>query len=493
MYRLNRLKYRIILSHVLPILATVPLVAASVYYAMQMQIVVNDLRQLIFNESQMIRDYADSNPTVWENPAAAERMINEIRSELVSGVILFDRNFRFLAGSDNEYHYQPLNFPLAEVSSIPGAAENPISSVPTSPLSRSDIQIVVPVMSNSKVPLGMIRLRIPSQYFDNMLGGLKLRIMIILIAGAILAVFLALFTSHGIEQRLSQTTDAIFDLSTGVRNQPLPVSGPPELSRLSNAFNTLSSQLDESEQSRRKLLSYLGHELGRPLGGLSSATDALRHGAMKDERLANDLLRGMKNEIRRLELLVNDLSLLRGSGDPTVLYIIRSVNTSEWLTELVTYWAEFMKTKDIDFTYEINEDMPAIHMDERRMHQALGNLLNNAIKYSSAGQSAMLRATLSNGVIEISVVDHGVGIQPEDLPNIYEPFYRGSNKKRYIQGMGVGLTITRDIILAHQGEISVESEPGVQTVFTIRLPIERLNAIPLGEHIINNSNAPAQP
>ena len=76
---------------------------------------------------------------------------------------------------------------------------------------------------------------------------------------------------------------------------------------------------------------------------------------MKDERLANDLLRGMKNEIRRLELLVNDLSLLRGSGDPTVLYIIRSVNTSEWLTELVTYWAEFMKTKDIDFTYEIDD------------------------------------------------------------------------------------------------------------------------------------------
>ena len=111
MHRLNRLKYRIILSHVVPILATVPLVAASVYYAMQMQIVVNDLRQLIFNESQMIRDYADLNPTVWENPAAAERMINEIRSELVSGVILFDRNFRFLAGNDDEYHYQSLNFP----------------------------------------------------------------------------------------------------------------------------------------------------------------------------------------------------------------------------------------------------------------------------------------------------------------------------------------------------------------------------------------------
>ena len=86
-----------------------------------------------------------------------------------------------------------------------------------------------------------------------MIGGLKLRIAIILIAGAILAVFLALFTSHGIEQRLSQTTDAIFDLSTGVRNQPLPVSGPPELSRLSNAFNTLSSKLDESEQSSLKI------------------------------------------------------------------------------------------------------------------------------------------------------------------------------------------------------------------------------------------------
>lgn len=480
-----RLKYRIILSHILPILVTIPLVAVSVYYAMQMQIVVNDMRQLIGKESDMIRQYTDSNPEVWDDPAAAEKMIEEIRSELISGIILFDRNFRFLAGSDNEYRLRPLQFPKAEVTSLREALEQRIRSSAISPLKQSDIEMVVPVFSNDNVPLGMVRLRIPSEHFDSMLNGLKIRIMIILLIGAFLAVISALVTSRSIEQRLSQTTDAIFDLSTGVRTQPLPVSGPPELSRLSDAFNTLSSKLYDSEQSRKKLLSYLGHELGRPLGGLSSATDALLHGAAKDERFSSDLLKGMKNEIRRLELLVNDLALLRGSGDPTHIYLIRKIAVSDWLNELVTYWSEFMRSKNLDFSYEIAADLPELHMDDRRMHQALGNLLSNAIKYSSPGQSIQLKASADADTLEISVTDHGVGIQPEDKPHIFQAFYRGANKKRYIQGMGVGLTITRDIIEAHQGEISVESEPGVRTVFTIRLPIQKLNQRPIGEYVFD--------
>lgn len=480
-----RLKYRFILSHILPILITIPLVAVSVYYAMQMQIVVNDMRQLISKESEMIRKYADSNPKVWDDPVAAKKMIEDIRSELISGVILFDRNFRFLAGSDTEFRLRPLQFPQAEVISVQETLEDRIRSLAFSPLKQSDIEMVVPVFSDEKLPVGLIRLRIPSEHFDEMLNGLKIRIMVILLIGAFLAVVSALFTSRGIENRLSQTTDAIYDLSTGVRNQPLPVSGPPELSRLSDAFNTLSSKLDESEQSRKKLLSYLGHELGRPLGGLASATDALLHGAGKDEQLSSDLLKGMKNEIRRLELLVNDLALLRGSGDPTFIYLIRNITVSEWLNELVTYWAEFMRSKNLDFSYEIADDLPMLHMDDRRMHQALGNLLNNAIKYSSPGQSVQLKAYVADDTLEIAVIDHGVGIQPEDMPHIFQAFYRGTNKKRYVQGMGVGLTITRDIISAHQGEISVSSEPGVRTVFTIRLPIQELNRRPVGEYVFN--------
>ncbi len=480
-----RLKYRIILSHILPILITIPLVAISVYYAMQMQIVVNDMRQLISKESDMIRQYTVSNPEVWDNPVAAEKMIEDIRSELISGIILFDRNFRFLAGSDNEFWLRPLQFPRAEITTIRDALGQRIRSSAISPLKQSDIEMVIPVFSNDNVPLGMVRLRIPSDHFDGMLNGLKIRIMIILLLGAFLAVIAALFTSRGIEHRLSQTTDAIYDLSTGVRNQPLPVSGPPELSRLSDAFNTLSNKLYDSEQSRKKLLSYLGHELGRPLGGLSSATDALLHGASKDERLSGDLLKGMKNEIRRLELLVNDLALLRGSGDPTHIYLIRKIAVSDWLSELVTYWAEFMRSKNLDFSYEIADDLPTLHMDDRRMHQALGNLLNNAIKYSSPGKPIQLKASATADTLEISVTDHGVGIQPEDMPHIFQAFYRGSNKRRYVQGMGVGLTITRDIIDAHQGQISVESDPGVRTVFTIRLPIQKLNKRPVGEYVFN--------
>lgn len=489
MSRFRKIRYRLIVSHLLPVVVTIPLVLLSIYYAMRMQIVVNEMRESIINESETIRQYTSANPKVWEDPAAAEKMIRELRSDLITGIILFDRNLRFIAGSSAPSSQLPLTLPMPiELLSIEQNREDGFQpqSRYFSPMQNGNIELVIPVLNDNNIPLGMVRLEIPGFYFDNILNGLKFRIIVILATGGILAVLLALFNSRGIEQRLSDTTNAIYDLSTGVRNQPLPVTGPPELSRLSEAFNTLSSQLDESEQSRVKLLSYLTHELGRPLGALASATDALRHGAGKDEKLAGDLINGMKNEIRRLELLVEDLSLLREHSDPSNIFIFKAVPLNDWLNELVTYWSEFAKSKNLVLNAEIEPNLPTVHLDDRRMHQALGNLLNNAIKYSPSGGSIGIRVQQCGDDIEFQISDNGQGIKPEDLPNIFEPFYRGTNKKRYVQGMGLGLTIAHEVVRALNGTISVQSEPGVGTTFTIRLPYKQLNEIPVGEHVVSD-------
>ncbi len=489
--RYNTLKLRIILSHLLPILVIIPLVSLSVYYAIQMQIVTNDINKVITREYDSIQNYARSNPEIWNDPDGAKYLMQQIQSNLISGIVIFDQNFHFLANEDHDLLLAPLTFQNDELKPMEEEIGDKIKEKVNqkfNPIAQrqdeeKDVEIIFPVMSADNQPIGMIRLHIPSDFFDSVLEGLKLRTIIVLLAAAILSTGIAILTSHAIEQRLNETTKAISDLATGVRNQPLPVSGPPELSRLSDAFNTLSSKLEESEQTRRKLLSYLGHELGRPLGGLASATDALIHGAHADERFRVDLLQGMKNEIHRLELLVNDLSLLRSASDPMTIYLIRRIDLNEWMAELVTYWAEFMALKNMTLRYEIAENLPVVQMDDRRIHQALDNLLNNAIKYSPPNGTVTLKTRVADNAIKISVTDHGVGIQPEDMPFIFQAFYRGENKKRFVQGMGVGLTITRNIIHAHHGEISVTSVPNAETTFLIRLPIEKLEGLPLGELI----------
>ena len=109
------------------------------------------------------------------------------------------------------------------------------------------------------------------------------------------------------------------------------------------------------------------------------------------------------------------------------------------------------------------------------MYQAVGNLLSNAIKYSPNGKTVTFRAFQTDDEIQIQVTDQGCGIDREDLPHIFESFYRGSENKRIIQGMGLGLTISQDVVQAHRGTITVESEKGIGSTFTIHLPLKNIS------------------
>jgi len=198
-------------------------------------------------------------------------------------------------------------------------------------------------------------------------------------------------------------------------------------------------------------------------------------GAAQDEKLVQDLTVGMKNEIKRLELLVGDIALLREKTDPINLYVMKPVALSAWLNEVCSYWAEYARDKDIKLVDEIDQNLPTIKMDENRMYQAVGNLLSNAIKYSPNGKTVTFRAFQTDDEIQIQVTDQGCGIDREDLPHIFESFYRGSENKRIIQGMGLGLTISQDVVQAHRGTITVESEKGVGSTFTIHLPLKNIS------------------
>jgi signal transduction histidine kinase len=225
------------------------------------------------------------------------------------------------------------------------------------------------------------------------------------------------------------------------------------------------------EQARRQLLANLVHELGRPLGALRSAIQALLKGADQEEALALDLLNGIDAETLRLQRLLNDLAGLYDQVLGSLELNRQWVNLGEWLPDVLIPWQVAAHTKDIDWRLELSGDLPDLQADPDRLAQAIGNLCSNAVKFTPKGGRILISAGIDQDQLWIRVSDSGPGIPLQDQEVIFQPFYRGDHDRRIVQGMGLGLTIARDIINAHGGHIQLESQPGSGAKFTVWLPL----------------------
>jgi signal transduction histidine kinase len=235
--------------------------------------------------------------------------------------------------------------------------------------------------------------------------------------------------------------------------------------------------LRTAEETRRQLLANLVHELGRPIGALCSAMQALLGGADKDDKLRRELLLGMEVEAQGMQRLLEDLVGLHHQDSGTLQLQLRPVDLGEWVPVVLGPWREAAHRKGLAWEVEIPEPgaIPTIQADPDRLAQAIGNLLSNAIKYTPAGGTVSVEAGseagTEGGEVWIRVSDTGRGIEKDEQARIFEPFYRGGTHRLYPEGMGLGLAITRDLVAAHGGRLDVESAPDSGSRFTIRLPV----------------------
>jgi two-component system sensor histidine kinase BaeS len=292
----------------------------------------------------------------------------------------------------------------------------------------------------------------------------------VLVAGLMVGIGIGWFLAIDLARPLRQATRAISQMAGGHPLAVLPEQGPEEVRLLLRAFNTLATQLQGLERARQRLLANLVHELGRPLGALLSAIQALVGGAEEDPAVRQELLEGMEGEIRRMRHLLDDLTRLYDQTlgpleldcKPTALY--------PWLAQVLSPWREAAQDKELRWRTDLPTDLPTLEIDPDRLAQALGNVVSNAIKYTSPGGEVGLSAGVDGAGIWIRVRDSGPGMEPEDQERIFTPFYRGPAGRRFPQGMGLGLSIARDLVTAHGGRIEVQSTPGAGSTFTIWLP-----------------------
>jgi signal transduction histidine kinase len=248
----------------------------------------------------------------------------------------------------------------------------------------------------------------------------------------------------------------------GVR---LEERGPRFLRVVARSFNSMTAQLQSQDQQRRQLMADIAHELRTPLSVIQGRLEGLVDGVYpRDEARMAELL----EDTRMLARLVDDLRTLANAEAGNLPLRKEPTDLSVLLHDSVTSFAAEARASQIDLRVEEANELPLVEIDPLRIREVLTNLIANAVRHTSAGGRILVTAEATAGRVEVVVVDTGSGIPPEELPRIFDRFYKGASSR----GSGLGLTIARNLVLAHGGEISADSEPGRGTRIRFSLPVK---------------------
>jgi len=288
----------------------------------------------------------------------------------------------------------------------------------------------------------------------------------LLLPVVVLFVFLVLFaaTMRRVGRPLGDVVAAAEHVSSGDFSVRVTEHGPPWLRSVARAFNSMTIRLEGQRQQRRDLMADIAHELRTPLTVMQGRLEAMSDGVYTpDDRQIAQLL----DETRLLARLVDDLRTLAHTESGTLSLQKEDTDIRFLLEEVAAAFRAEAETKRITVHSDIASNLPSVPVDPIRWREVMANLLSNAIRHSPQGSTAWLTARAVPDAIMVVVKDNGPGIAAEDLPHVFDRFYKG----RDTGGSGLGLTIARNLVIAHGATLTVESRTGEGTTMRVRLPL----------------------
>lgn len=231
------------------------------------------------------------------------------------------------------------------------------------------------------------------------------------------------------------------------------------------------TELRQLEQIRSDFVANVSHELKTPLTSIKGFAETLKGGAINDEVTREKFLDIINVEADRLTRLINDILSISELENKKQNIQLERVNFNEEINETHNMFLSLSKLKDINLILKKDENIPGVMGNRDKVKQLLINLIDNAIKYTPKGGTVTVKTYFRDNLVCIDVADTGIGIQKEHIPRLFERFYRvDKGRSRALGGTGLGLAIVKHIVASMNGSITVESEPGIGTVFTIMIP-----------------------
>ena len=288
------------------------------------------------------------------------------------------------------------------------------------------------------------------------------------IVAGFLAIGLALQFSRRISIPLVSLTKAAEKLAGKDFKYRLFIPARDEIGILARAFNSMADAIEENEQIRNHLVADVAHELRTPVTIIRGSLESLQAGVMEP---SEEVIISLHDEILRLSRLINDLQEITLAESGNLLLTLQQIKPVEILDKIVNNFRGPALSSNIELKADAAEITGAISVDCDRIIQTLSNIVNNAVRHTSAGGEIRISLTDNQTTVFFSVADTGAGINPDDLPHIFDRFYRGSqSRSRADGGAGLGLAIAQSIATVHGGDITAECPPGGGTIFTLSLP-----------------------
>jgi two-component system OmpR family sensor kinase/two-component system sensor histidine kinase BaeS len=341
-------------------------------------------------------------------------------------------------------------------------------------LGSKQMSKALPITQSDGDVIGYLLLSVPREW--TMTGRLEQQFLsgmrTILITGAALAVVFGVIVGAFLSQKLTAPLQRLAAAARAVAGGDLDhkvvVEGSTEIVEVGNAFNEMTTALSESERQRQNMVADVAHELRTPLSVIQGNLRAILDDVYELDKAE---ISRLYDESRLLSRLVDDLRELALADAGQLRLRQRPTDLAPVIEESVANLSLGAEAREVSLSASLPEGLPAVQADPDRVSQVLRNLLANALLYTPAGGSVIVSATSADGMVEIAVADTGIGIDPRDLPHIFERFWRADPARVRMGSTGLGLSIAQSLIEAQGGRIWAESEPGLGSTFRFNLPV----------------------
>jgi signal transduction histidine kinase len=289
------------------------------------------------------------------------------------------------------------------------------------------------------------------------------------LVSVLVALVLGILLARTLTQPLRALNHAAEQMRQGKLDQEVKTTSKNEIGQLAQTFNRMSRELNQANRQRRQMTADIAHDLRTPLTVIAGYIEAIQDGDLEPSAERLELI---YTEVERLQRLVDDLRTLSQAESGQMPLLMEWVSPKILLEQNLAVFQRQAAQAEVKLQLSANPDLPLINIDERRMAQVFNNLISNALRYTPPGGEITLSAQQQGHEILLQIKDTGKGIDPQDLPFIFDRFYRADQTRHDDENSGLGLAIVKSLVEAHGGRIQVSSTLNQGSCFTICLPAQ---------------------